>query len=317
MPLLRCADITGCDAERERRVPGWRASRAPARRRAVALSLLTVITVAPLQGCASSLGSFGSWFSTAKKEVDPDPPEKMYAEADTLLAKKKYLDAAAKFEEVDKFHPYAPQARRAMVMQAHALFKEGKYQDAIVVARRYTTMHPGTKEAALAQYIIASSYFEEISDPARDQTSTKRALQELKTLVQRYPDSEYAQQAHNRIRLATDTLAASEMNVGRYYLKEKNHLAAINRFKVVVTDYQTTVHVEEALARLTEAYMALGIRQEAQTAAAVLGHNFPSSKWYKDTYALLEADGLKPVQDNSSWISKAWKTTVGKVTSSG
>jgi outer membrane protein assembly factor BamD len=270
----------------------------------------------PLQGCASSIGSsFGGWFSTAKKEENPDPPEKIYADADTLMTKGKYSDAAAKFEDVDRHHPYAPQARRALVMQAYSLYKEGKYQDAIVAARRYTTMHPGTKEAALAQHIIASSYFDEISDPARDQTSTKKALQELKILVQRYPDSEYAQKAHNRIRLATDTLAAAEMNVGRYYLKERNHLAAINRFKVVVSEYQTTAHVEEALARLTESYMALGIRQEAQTAAAVLGHNFPSSRWYKDSYALLAADGLKPAQDNSSWISKAWKTTVGKVTS--
>jgi outer membrane protein assembly factor BamD len=277
-----------------------------------AFVVLGLVAMTPLQGCASSMGD---WFSSTKKEVEPDPPEKIYADADTLMNKGKYVDAAARFEDVDKHHPYAPQARRAMVMQAFALFKEGKYQDAISVAKRYTTMHPGTKEAALAQHIIASSYFAEISDPARDQGPTRKALQELKVLVQRYPDSQYAQEAHNRIRLATDTLAAAEMHVGRYYLKDKNHLAAINRFKVVVTEYQTTAHVEEALARLTEAYMGLGIRQEAQTAAAVLGHNFPSSRWYKDAHSLLAADGLKPSQDNSSWISKAWKTTVGKVTS--
>ena len=280
--------------------------------RAGVLVLLGLLGAMPLQGCASS---FGSWFSSVKADAPPDPPEKMYAEADALMAKNKYLDAAAKFEDVDKHHPYAPQARRALVMQAFCLYKEGKYQDAISVGKRYTTMHPGTKEAALAQHIIASSYFDEISDPSRDQSGTKKALQELRTLVQRYPDSEYASKAQNRIRLATDTLAASEMGVGRFYLKEGNHLAAISRFKVVVSEYQTTAHVEEALARLTEAYMALGIRQEAQTAAAVLGHNFPSSRWYKDAHALLAVDGLKPAQDNSSWISKAWKTTVGKVTS--
>ena len=263
----------------------------------------------PLQGCASSTGSsFGGWFSTAKKEENPDPPEKIYADADTLMTKGKYSDAAAKFEDVDRHHPYAPQARRALVMQAYSLFKEGKYQDAIGVARRYTTMHPGTKEAALAQHIIASSYFEEISDPARDQTSTKKALQELKILVQRYPDSEYAQKAHNRIRLATDTLAASEMNVGRYYLKERNHLAAINRFKVVVSDYQTTAHVEEALMRLTECYMALGITKEAQNSASILGHNYPDSKWYKDAYSLLKSDGLAPRDDGDSWLTKAWNS---------
>ena len=288
-------------------------------RSAAILAVITALGLGPLQGCASSGDSplFGSWFGGTKKEINPDPPEKIYSSADDLMGKGKYTDAAARFEEVDTHHPYAPQARRALVMQAYSLYKDGKYQDAISVARRYTTMHPGTKEAALAQHIIATSYFEEISDPARDQSSTKRALQELRILVQRYPDSEYAQPAQNRIRLATDTLAASEMNVGRYYLKDRNHLAAINRFKVVVNEYQTTAHVEEALARLTEAYMALGIRQEAQTAAAVLGHNFPSSRWYKDSYALLAADGLKPVQDDNSWISKAWKTSVGKVTSAG
>jgi outer membrane protein assembly factor BamD len=270
-----------------------------------------------LQGCAST-GTWGSWFgSDTKKDENPDPPEKIYAEGDRLAAGGKFAAAAAKFEEVDRLHPYSPQARRAMVMQAYALYKEGKFQDAIDVGRRYTTMHPGTKEAALAQHIIASSYFEDIADPARDQSATRKALQELRTLVQRYPDSEYARQAHNRIRLATDTLAASEMNVGRYYLKDRNHLAAINRFKVVVTEYQTTKHVEEALHRLTESYMALGIQQEAQTAAAVLGHNFPNSPWYKSSYALLQQGGLKPQENNQSWISQSWKTTVGKVQSSG
>jgi outer membrane protein assembly factor BamD len=272
----------------------------------------TLLVAFSLQGCAS----FGSWFSSSKPEDNPDPPEKIYADADSLLGKKKYGDAAAKFEDVDRLHPYAPQARRALVMQAYALYKEGKYQDAISAGRRYTTMHPGTKEAALAQHIIASSYFEEISDPARDQSSTKKALQEYKTLIQRYPDSEYAVQAQNRIRLASDTLAASEMNVGRYYLKQRNYLASINRFKTVVTEHQTTAHVEEALMRLTECYMALGIRQEAQTAAAVLGHNFPNSRWYKDAYALLQTDGLTPREDSGSWISRTWRSTVGRVTSS-
>ena len=278
-----------------------------------AICAVVILAFAPLQGCST----FGGWFSTAKKEENPDPPEKIYADADALLTKKKYEDAAAKFEDVDRHHPYAPQARRAIVMQAYAFYKAGKYPEAIAAGRRYTTMHPGTKEAALAQHIIASSYFDDISDAGRDQSTTKKALQELKTLIQRYPDSEFAKPAQNRIRVAADTLAASEMNVGRYYLKQNNHLAAINRFKTVVTDYQTTAHVEEALMRLTEAYMALGIKAEAQTAAAVLGHNFPDSRWYKDSYALLQGDGLAPREDSGSWISKAWKSTVGKVTSAG
>lgn len=269
-----------------------------------AAGVLVLTGAAMLSGCSS----FGGMFtSSTTKEVNPDPPEKIYADADTLLGKGKFHDAAAKFEEVDRQHPYAPQARRAIVMQAYALYKAGKYQPAIDAARRYTTLHPGTKEAALAQHIIASAMYDEISDPGRDQGQTKRALQELKTLVQRYPDSEYAGNAQNRIRVASDTLAAHEMTIGRYYLKERNYLAAINRFKTVISEYQTTTQVEEALMRLTECYMALGIKQEAQTAAAVLGHNFPGSRWYKDAYALLQTDGLAPREDTGSWLSRTWR----------
>ncbi len=194
-----------------------------------------------------------------------------------------------------------------MVMAAYAYYKAGKYPEAIASARRYTTMHPGTKEAALAHHIIASAYFDEMNQPNRDQSTTRKALKELEILATRYPDTEYGKIAENRIRLARDTLAASEMQVGRYYLERNNYIAAINRFKTVVSDYQTTAHVEEALARLVEAYLALGIVNEAQTAAAVLGHNFPQSQWYKDSYALLANDGLAPQRDSGSWISKVWK----------
>lgn len=252
-----------------------------------------------LQGCASS--------NDLQKALNPDPPAKMYADADHLLGKGKHEAAAKKFEDLDRDHPYAPEARRAIVMAAYSYYKAGKLPEAIASAERYTTMHPGTKEAAFAHHIIASAYFDEMRTPNRDQSSTKKALAELKKLKARYPDSEYAQKADNRIRLAEDTLAAAEMEVGRYYLKRNNHVAAINRFKTVASEYQTTAHVEEALARLVECYMALGIKQEAQTAAAVLGHNFPNSRWYKDSYALLQSDGLAPRDDGGSWLSKAWK----------
>ena len=252
-----------------------------------------------LQGCASS--------NDLQKALNPDPPNVMYASADRLLSRGKYEAAAQKFEDLDRDHPYAPEARRAIVMSAYAYYKAGKLPEAIASAERYTTMHPGTKEAAFAHHIIASAYFDEMRTPNRDQSSTKKALKELKKLKALYPDSKYAKQADNRIRLAEDTLAASEMQVGRYYLKRSNYVAAINRFKTVATEYQTTAHVEEALMRLVEAYMALGIKQEAQTAAAVLGHNFPNSRWYKDAYALLESDGLAPREDGDSWLSKAWK----------
>jgi outer membrane protein assembly factor BamD len=144
--------------------------------------------------------------------------------------------------------------------------------------------------------------------PTRDQTPARKAIEQLKTLKTRYPDSEYAQDADNKIRVAEDNIAASEMEVGRYYLKRQNYVAAINRFKTVAGEYQTTAHVEEALARLTECYMALGITKEAQNAAAILGHNYPESKWYKDSYALLQTGGLAPREDGESWLTKAWKT---------
>ena len=252
-----------------------------------------------LQGCASS--------NDLQKALNPDPPGVMYAAADSLMTRGKYEAAAKKFEDLDRDHPYSPEARRAIVMAAYAYYKAGKLPEAIASAERYTTMHPGTNEAAFAHHIIASSYFDEMRTPNRDQSSTKKALTELKKLKALYPDSEYAKKADNRIRLTEDTLAAAEMEVGRYYLKRANYVAAINRFKTVVSEYQTTAHVEEALMRLVECNMALGIKQEAQTAAAVLGHNFPNSRWYKDAYALLESDGLSPREDGDSWLSKAWK----------
>jgi outer membrane protein assembly factor BamD len=249
-------------------------------------------------GCASN---------DAAKALNPDPPDKMYTAADTALQKGNWSSAARRFEDLDRDHPYAPEARRAIVMAAFAYYKAGKYPEAVATAQRYTTMHPGTKESALAHHIIASAHFDEIRDPQRDQTATRKALAELRTLQQRYPDSPYTKQAENRVLIAEDILAASEMSVGRYYQKERNFAAAINRFKVVATEYQTTAHVEEALYRLVETNMALGIVPEAQSAAALLGHNFPNSSWYKDSYALLQSGGVSP-QSNGGWLSNAWKT---------
>ncbi len=259
--------------------------------------LALMACLAALAGCAST---------DAAKALNPDPPSKMFADADALMSKGKFEAAAKKFEDVDREHPYSPEARRAIVMAAYAFYKDGKLPEAIASAERYTTLHPGTKEAPLAHHIIASSYFDQMGQADRDQESTRKALAEFKTLKTRYPDSTYAQQSDNRIRLAEDTLAAQEMEVGRYYQKRNNHVAAINRFKTVVTDYQTTAHVEEALYRLTAAYMSLGIASEAQSAAAVLGHNFPNSSWYKESYALLQKQGLSPSENSNSWIAKTW-----------
>ncbi len=262
-------------------------------------SILAFAGLPALGGCASS---------TSTAILNTDPPEKMFADADSLMTRGKFDEAAKKFEDLDRSHPYSPEARRAIVLAAYAYYKAGKNPEAIASAERYTVMHPGTKDAPLAHHIIASAYFDDMRGADRDQTATKKALEQLKILKTRYPDSTYAKDADNRIRLAEDTLAASEMQVGRYYMKQKNYVASINRFKTVVMEYQTTAHVEEALLRLTECYMALGVKEEAQTAVAVLGHNFPESKWYRDAYALLKADGLAPQQSGDSWITKAWKS---------
>jgi outer membrane protein assembly factor BamD len=267
--------------------------------RTLALSLTAAVVLSAAAGCAST--------NNAAKMLNPDPPGKMYADADSLLNKGSYSDAARKFEDLDRDHPYAPEARRAMVMAAYAYYKAGKFAEAQAAGRRYTTMHPGTKDAALAHHIIASANFDEIKDPQRDQTATRKALTELKMLVQRYPDSPYTKQAANRVRIAEDILAASEMNVGRYYLNRQNYVGAINRFKTVVAEYQTTAHVEEALYRICEANMTLGVVPEAQASAAVLGHNFPNSEWYKRSYALLKSGGVTPQMGGDSWFTKTLK----------
>ena len=239
--------------------------------------------------------------------VSSDPPNVIYGRAESLLDKQKYGAAAKEYEKVDVNHPYSQEARRAIVLAAYAHYQEGKYDEAISAADRYLTLHPGTKESDLAQNIVAMSYYDQILDPKRDQTNARKSLQAYLTLIQRYPDSRYAADAQNRIRVLRDLLAASEMQVGRYYLRHNNYLAAINRFKAVVTDYQTTEQVEEALSRLTEAYMALGIVNEAQTAAAVLGHNFPDSKWYQNAYGLLQKSGVQPQEHEGSWITQTYK----------
>jgi len=275
---------------------GWRTV---AGRAGLAPVAVVVLAASLLAACATS--------NDAAKALNPDPPAKMYADAEALLNKSEWSLAAKKYEDLDRDHPYSPEARRAIVMAAYAYYKAAKFPEAIASAQRYTTLHPGTKDAALAHHIIASANFDEIKDPARDQSATRKALAELKVLRQRYPDSPYAKQAENRIRIAEDVLAASEMNVARYYQKQGNQVAAINRYRTVVSDYQTTAHVEEALYRLVEANMALGIVPEAQSAAAVLGHNYPNSEWYKNSYALLKSGGLSPQINSGSWISNTLK----------
>jgi outer membrane protein assembly factor BamD len=265
------------------------------------------LVAAVLGGCANldAFNLFGD-----KNDLGPDiPAERLYNEGLFLLNEKSdYKEAAKKFEEVDRQHPYSEWARKALLMDSFANYTAGSYDEAIAAGRRYLTLHPGSPDAAYAQYLVASAYFDQIPDVTRDQDRTDKALKELDEVVRKYPDTEYAISAKRKMEMARDQLAGKEMAIGRYYLNRRDFTGAINRFKVVVTHYQTTRHVEEALARLTECYMSLGIVPEAQTAAAVLGHNFPNSPWYKDAYALVRSGGVEPRVTEGSWITRAFKT---------
>lgn len=286
-----------------------RAPARPARARsgvgagAVALRLMALVMV------GASLGGCASWFDTNKEEtVYPDvPAEQRYNEGLTLMAQEDYAGAIVRFEDVDRQHPYSEWARKSILMTAYAHYLQGQYEECIAAARRYQSLHPGSEDAAYAQYLVAQSYFDQIPDISRDQTRTQRAMDQLEEVVRKWPNTEYAVSAKKKLEVARDQLAGKEMMIGRYYLEQRNYAGAINRFKVVVTRYQTTRHVEEALYRLTEAYMALGVVNEAQTSAAVLGYNFPDSSWYKDAYKLVQSRGVNPQLNEQSWIAKAFK----------
>jgi len=266
--------------------------------------MAALVLLAASLGACSSLNLFGS-----KDDTPPDEPaDRLYNEGLFLLNNKKDLKkAVTKFEEVDRQHPYSEWARKSLIMTAYAQYEAGNYDECVTSAKRYIALHPGSQDAAYAQYLIAASYFDEIPDITRDQDRTEKALAALDEVIRKYPTSEYAVSAKQKVEVARDQLAGKEMQIGRYYLEKKDFTGAINRFKVVVTQYQTTRQVEEALMRLTEAYMALGISGEAQTAAAVLGHNFPDSPWYKHAYERVKGAGLEPNENRGSWISRAFK----------
>ena len=239
--------------------------------------------------------------------LQTENPDLLYNQGLALLNAGDTSDASKKFQEIDKQHPYSDYARRSLMMSAFVSFRRGKYQDAVNDAQRYVTLYPTSPDAAYAQYLIGESYFRQIPDVTRDQDLSKKAIDAMNTVVTKYPESEYVEDARKKIQMATDQIAGKEMQVGRYYLERREYLAAVNRFKNVASNYQTTRHVEEALHRLTESYLALGIVPEAQTAAAVLGHNFPDSPWYQDSYALLNKGGLQPQENEGSWISRAFR----------
>jgi outer membrane protein assembly factor BamD len=270
------------------------------------MSLASLGRVAAAALLAAALSGCGLW---NKDEILPDEPaEKLYNEGVYMLNQRQDWKAAAKkFEEVERQHPYSEWARKALIMSAYAHYESREFDESVSAARRYVTLHPGSPDAAYAQYLIASSFYDQIPDITRDQARTEKAVAALEEVMRKYPTTEYATTAKRKMEMARDQLAGKELLVGRYYMQKKDFTGAINRFKIVVTQYQTTRHVEEALMRLTEAYMSLGIVSEAQTAAAVLGHNFPDSRWYADAYRLVRSGGLDPMENKGSWISRAFK----------
>lgn len=258
---------------------------------------------------STSVGLTGGALSpTDEAPGRSDPVAELYNGGLEKLKSGSYKSAAKSFAEVERQHPYSKWATKALLMQAFAYYQHNKYDDAINAANRFITLHPGHKDSAYAYYLTAISQYEQISDVRRDQSRTEKALEALEEVGKRYPQSPYAADAMKKAVMARDHLAAKEMEVGRYYLKKGSYLAGINRFKKVVTDYQTTSQVPEALYRLSEGYMALGVVSEAQTAAAVLGQNFPNSEWYKDAYTLLSSDGQQPVENKKSWISRLFSS---------
>jgi outer membrane protein assembly factor BamD len=232
---------------------------------------------AVLAGCSGS----------EEEEYAERPVEELYNQAQDLLESGDNKRAGQAFEEVERQHPYSQWATRAQLMSAYAYYEANSYDEAIAAAQRFIELHPGHPDVPYAYYLVGISYYEQISDVGRDQKMTEQALAALDELLRRFPDSTYSKDAQLKADLARDHLAGKEMAIGRYYLRRGQYVAAINRFRNVVERYQTTTHVPEALHRLTESYLALGLDQEAQKNAAVLGYNFPSSPWYLDSYALL------------------------------
>lgn len=281
-----------------------------AKTRSCVLRLALIAAAATtLAGCdtLSSMNPFDTSEKYEMKITQDIPPERIYDQGLGRLKNSDHEGAAKKFSDLGRNYPTSEWARKGLIMEAFANYEGQRYDEAINASKSYLQRYPNTKDAAYAQYLYAMANFNQIPDTTRDQERSEKALAALQDLVQKYPTSEYVSDARHRINVARDQLAGNIMEVGRFYLERRNYTAAINRFRDVVSKYQTTRHVEEALQRLTEAYMALGLTGEAQTAAAVLGHNFPNGQWYKDAFALVRSNGLEPREDTGSWISKSFR----------
>ncbi len=265
-----------------------------------------LVALSLLGGC----GTVGGWFSKKEVPLEDRSAREIFAQAEQLMADGNYEQASDTFDEVERLYPFSQLAKRATIMSAFASYEGGNMPAARTAANRYLDLYPSDTDAPYAQYLIALTYYDNIVDVGRDQAGTQQALQALTELVRRYPNSEYARDAALKIDLTNNHLAGKEMEIGRYYLKRGQYLAAINRFKVVIEKYQTTAHTPEALHRLVESYLALGLNQEAQVTAAVLGENFVGSDWYAASYALLTDRDLRPATRSDSFWDRVYRRVI-------
>jgi outer membrane protein assembly factor BamD len=274
---------------------------------------VVALLAVPLAGCSAldTINPFGAGEKYETKILAETPATDIYDQGLARLQKKDGAGAAKKFAELDKQYPFSDWSRKGLMMQTYANYQAGDYDTAITTGKHFYQLYPNAPDAPYALYLQAMSYYQQIPDVSRDQENAAKALDLFQQIVTKYPSSEYVDDSKYKIQVTRDQLAGKEMSTGRFYLNRRNYTAAINRFREVLAKYQTTRHTEEALERLTEAYLALGITGEAQTAAAVLGHNFPDSPWYKDAFAKLQADGLEPNEDPASWISRTYHKVVG------
>ena len=268
---------------------------APHPLRPIAVSVLVVAAALLLTGCGEEREVY------VEREVGD-----LYNSAVNALEAGSWTESAKLFDEVERQHPYSVWATKAQLMAGYAYYEGNRYDEAVLSLNRFIQLHPGHRDVPYAHYLKALCYYEQISDVARDQQMTERALEALEEIVRRYPDSKYARDARLKIDLTRDHLAGKEMAVGRYYLTRQHYLAAVNRFRRVVDNYQTTTHVPEALHRLVEAYTAIGLEDEARKAAAVLGHNYPGSEWYVDSYSLATGVDARGNQERAGLLARTW-----------
>jgi outer membrane protein assembly factor BamD len=259
--------------------------------------LLIMLLIPALAACSSD--------SDEDKKFETEKPvDVLYNQAAEAMDEGQYDTATKYFEEVERQHPYSQWATQAQLMSAYSSYLDQRYDEAIMALDRFIELHPGSKDIDYAYYLKALCYYEQISDVARDQEMTEEALKALETLVRLYPDSQYARDATLKRDLTLDHLAGKEMEIGRYYLNRGHVNAAMNRFRTVVKDYQTTTHVAEALHRLVECYLTLGLKEEATNVAAVLGYNYPGSNWYKRSYDLLDDEQRKRLIEERDFFDR-------------